>query len=96
VTCWSPCCNATIVNVDLAADPAHQIVIAPDWHCGLKGATVEYHPVFGRIASDWKMEAGRWRLNVAVPTGKTAVLRLPDGHTGEIGSGACVLQGKHA
>ena len=84
------------INVDLAADPAHQIVIAPDWHCGVKGATTAYHSVFGRIASDWAMEAGRWRLNVEVPTGKSALLRLPDGRTETIGSGAYTFKGKHA
>jgi hypothetical protein len=82
------------INVSLASDAKHEIVIAPDWHCGVKGVKVSYHSVAGKIGSDWTMEAGLWRLNVEVPTGKTATLHLPNGRIVEVGSGVFTFLGK--
>ncbi|MBW8880162.1 MAG: family 78 glycoside hydrolase catalytic domain, partial [Asticcacaulis sp.] len=75
------------IDVDLGPDAAHEIVIAPDWHCGVQGAKVVYHAVFGRIASDWSMVGGRWRLAVEIPAGKRALVRLPEGRSELVGSG---------
>ena len=65
----------------LNADAVLPNIDAPDCYCGVKGAAVAYHSMFGRIASDWAMEAGRWRLNVEVPAGKSAVPLLSDCRT---------------
>ncbi len=46
---------------------------------GLRRAKVEYHSVRGLIRSEWRLEEGRFTLEVTVPPNTSADVRMPGG-----------------
>ena len=43
-----------------------------------------YDSIHGRIASEWKLEGGRFSLNVTIPANTTATVYLPVGDASAI------------
>jgi alpha-L-rhamnosidase len=67
--------------------PAYKkIVLAPYPGGGLTRAQTSYKSIRGEIATAWKIEDGRFKLDVIIPANTTAKVVLP-GETREIGSG---------
>jgi alpha-L-rhamnosidase len=56
-----------------------EILIQPELSDKLASAAVEYVSIHGRIATDWKREKGKLRLNVTIPANTTAWVILPAG-----------------
>jgi alpha-L-rhamnosidase len=54
-----------------------RIVIAPRPGGGLTSARVVYNSIHGRIESEWKIDRGRFELQVAIPANTTARVTLP-------------------
>jgi alpha-L-rhamnosidase len=52
-------------------------VIAPAVGGGLTFAKARYHSIRGDIVSDWRIENGKFELQVTVPPGSTATVYLP-------------------
>lgn len=50
---------------------------------------------YGKIVSDWKIENGVFSLDVEIPAGTKCTVVLPDGSTGEYGSGKYHLSCPH-
>jgi alpha-L-rhamnosidase len=79
------------------ADPTayRRFRIQPQPGGDLTWAEAQFDSPYGRIASSWRIEAGRFHLDVAVPPGTTAQVVLPDGTTEIAPPGArrcsCVL-----
>jgi alpha-L-rhamnosidase len=65
-------------------------VLAPRPGPGITSAQAIHDSPYGRIESSWRVHEGDLRLDVAVPPGTTAALRLPDG------SIRAVTAGRHA
>jgi alpha-L-rhamnosidase len=64
--------------------PAYRrTVIAPQPGGGLRWARASHDSPYGLIESHWRAEGGCFELEVAVPAGSTAEVRLPDGQTFE-------------
>jgi alpha-L-rhamnosidase len=57
----------------------------PDARLGWAAGALE--TPYGRIESSWRIEGGRLRLEVLVPPGTAAEVRLPDGSGRELGPG---------
>ena len=53
------------------------IIIKPNLVGGLTSAKASYDSVRGRIVSDWKVENGRFKLNVTIPANTTATVCVP-------------------
>lgn len=62
---------------------------------GLTHATATLHTPYGKAASAWRMENGRFTIAVTVPVSTQCPLTLPDGSTHTLGSGqyqfACAM-----
>ncbi|MCH8978419.1 MAG: family 78 glycoside hydrolase catalytic domain [Armatimonadetes bacterium] len=63
-----------------------RILIAPE-PGPLTSAAATYDSVRGRIATDWRIENGRFNLKLSVPPNTEAVIRLPSGEEQSVGSG---------
>lgn len=55
---------------------------------GLTHASAAHETPYGRATIDWRLDGGELRVDVAVPTGASAVVDLPDGSRHEVGSGS--------
>ena len=53
------------------------LVIAPQPGGKLTSARTTYHSIHGTIATDWKLEPGRFDLKIKIPANTTATLILP-------------------
>ena len=76
-----------ISGIGMAAPGFKKIVIAPEPGGGFTGAKRSYMSEYGRIVAQWRVEAGRFSLEVEIPCNTTAVVKLPDGSLHEVGSG---------
>jgi alpha-L-rhamnosidase len=65
------------INPDPAAPAFKHFVIKPNVVGGLTSAEANYDSVRGRIASDWEIERGRFKLTVKVPANATATISVP-------------------
>lgn len=63
------------------------IVFRPTPGGGLTWAKATYDSVRGRISCSWKIEGGRFVVDVIVPPSCTATLHMPDGSVKELESG---------
>ena len=54
---------------------------------GLEWAEAKHDSPYGRIESRWRIEDGRLRLEVEVPPGTEAVVKLADGREQQVGPG---------
>ncbi len=71
-----------------AVEPGYRRVrVAPLLGGGLTWARGAVETVLGRVSSSWKIEGGRFEIEVEVPVGATCELVLPDGTVQELGSG---------
>ena len=65
--------------------PAYkQILIAPKPGGGLTWAKVGYRSIHGQIESDWKIEGGRFLLDVTIPANTTATVSIPAAKASEV------------
>jgi alpha-L-rhamnosidase len=63
-------------------------VIQPMPGGGLTHARGTYRSLYGEIVSDWKIEGGKFKLDVVVPPNTTATVGLPDGTIHEVKAGS--------
>lgn len=61
--------------------------VAPVIGGGLTFAKGEVDTPYGKIVSEWKMQANKFILNIKVPFGTRATVVLPDGTQNEVASG---------
>jgi alpha-L-rhamnosidase len=64
-----------------------RILLAPRPGGGLESASASLVTRHGRVAVDWRIEGGALTVDVEVPEGATAVLRLPGAADIELGAG---------
>lgn len=65
------------IGLDPAQPGFKHLIIRPRPGGGLTWARAEYDSMHGRIASDWKLVQGEFRLNLTVPANTAATLYLP-------------------
>ena len=61
-----------------------QIEIRPAIGNGLTHAKCSYLSMYGKIASDWEIKAGRLTMNISVPVNTTAKIYIPTSQSGEV------------
>ncbi|MCX6878127.1 MAG: hypothetical protein NTW21_30585 [Verrucomicrobia bacterium] len=65
----------------IASDPAgpgfKNIIVKPQLAGDLSGANVTYDSLYGRIASNWKRDAGKLTMEVTIPGNTTFVVYVP-------------------
>ncbi|SMD27276.1 family 78 glycoside hydrolase catalytic domain [Kibdelosporangium aridum] len=61
--------------------------VRPEPGGGITWAEAELDSVYGRIATKWRIEDGRFHLSVTVPPGTTATVTLPDRRSFPVGPG---------
>lgn len=69
--------NVVGLNPDESRPGWKHFTVAPRPGGGLTWARGRYDSVRGTIVSDWRVEAGRFRLDVTVPANTTATVSLP-------------------
>jgi alpha-L-rhamnosidase len=72
------------LNPDETAPGYEHFTIHPRLGGGLTWARGSYDSIRGRIAADWRVEAGRLRLKVTVPVNSTATVCLPKCQLAEV------------
>ncbi|WP_345801343.1 family 78 glycoside hydrolase catalytic domain [Microbacterium sp. AZCO] len=83
-----------IAGIRLPADPAdgeaayRRVTIAPHVGGGLTHASATIDTPSGPVASAWRLEDGVFRIDVTVPDGTVAQVRLPDGTTSVLCGGS--------
>jgi alpha-L-rhamnosidase len=77
----------TVLGIDAAEPGFTRIRIAPRPGAPLAWARGHYDSLHGRIASDWRVEAGRLTLDVTVPPNTTAEIHVPAKGAGEVTEG---------
>ncbi|HEV7146918.1 MAG TPA: alpha-L-rhamnosidase C-terminal domain-containing protein, partial [Pedococcus sp.] len=81
--------HRAIGGIAPAAPGYAQVVIAPQPGGGLTWAKAALDSPHGRIAADWRLEGGTFSLQVDVPEGVSATVRLPrGGPTHDVGAGS--------
>ena len=65
------------IDADPAAPGHKRILIRPRPGGGLSFARASYESVYGRIATEWRLEGSTLSLNVVVPANTTATVYLP-------------------
>jgi alpha-L-rhamnosidase len=77
-----------------ALDPGYdRVLVAPQPGGGLTSARTSLQTRHGRIAVDWRQDDADLHLSVDVPTGVTAIVRLPGADDVEVGAGQHVIDG---
>ena len=66
-----------VAGIDTDGPGYHKIVIHPAVAAGLTHARAAYESAAGRIESAWRVDGGRFRLNVTVPPNTTATVYVP-------------------
>lgn len=67
----------TAAGIDTDGPGFQRIVIRPQPAKGLDWVKASYRSIHGRIASQWKVEQGRFLLHVAIPPNTTATVCVP-------------------
>lgn len=67
----------TVAGIDTDGPGYKQIRIEPRPGGGLTYAKAGYNSIYGRISSDWKIEDGRFTLDVTVPVNTAATVYIP-------------------
>lgn len=65
------------INFDLARSRESQIVLRPQFVCGIASASAWYQSDIGRIAISWHRNATRTQINATIPVGQTALIYIP-------------------
>ncbi|XVQ06680.1 family 78 glycoside hydrolase catalytic domain [Spirillospora sp. CA-255316] len=76
------------VRLDDEVPAYRRFRVAPQPGGGLTWAEVRYESPYGRIEAAWRIEDGRFSLDVTVPPGTTADVELPDGSRTQAGPGS--------
>jgi alpha-L-rhamnosidase len=75
----------------LAPDPAEpgyrHVIVHPRPGGGLTRAAASLRSRYGRIAVAWRIDGGRFSLDLTIPPNATASVTLPDGGSVSVGSG---------
>ncbi len=76
----------TVAGIDIdEMQPGYKhILIAPQPGGGLSYAKAWHHTPYGRVASEWHLDNGVFRLQVSVPPNSTATVRLPGAKTDQV------------
>lgn len=61
---------------------------------GVAKVHAEYDSLYGKIASSWHWQDGRFSLKVSIPVNTTATIRMPDQTVYEVGSGQYEFEAK--
>lgn len=78
-----------------SAEPGfRRIIIRPQVVGDLTAARATYDSIRGRIVSDWKVENGRFKLDVTIPPNATAAVYLPTGDPGAATEGGRPVAGR--
>ncbi|MDR1372839.1 MAG: glycoside hydrolase family 78 protein [Dysgonamonadaceae bacterium] len=75
------------INPDIKHPGYEHFTIAPRPGGSLTWAKGSYNSIRGMIRSSWKIENGKFTLEVEIPANSTATVVLPDGTTKKAGSG---------
>lgn len=67
------------IQPSVSAPAYKEFVIAPKPGGGLTFANTAFESPYGKIVSNWKINAGKMTLEVQVPSNTTAQIQLPDG-----------------
>jgi hypothetical protein len=67
----------TVAGIDTDGPGYKQIVIHPRPGGELTSAKASYKSINGEIVSDWKIENGKFLLNVTIPANTTAIVYVP-------------------
>lgn len=65
------------INPDESSPGYKHFTIEPEPGEGITWACGEYNSIRGTIISDWRLENGKFRLNITVPANTTATVYLP-------------------
>lgn len=76
-----------ILGVEAKEGGYQSFTVAPLVREGLSFAKGEVHTPYGKIATEWKKEAGKFTLQVEVPFGTECTVRLPSGKQEKVKSG---------
>ena len=77
-----------VAGIEIAAPGYRRILFRPAPGAGLDHARASIHTMYGEVASAWRLEEDRFRLELCVPPNTCAELRLPDGSAPvQLGSG---------
>ena len=71
----------------MAAPGFKKIVIAPEPDNAFTSVKRTYMSEYGTIGAQWSMTDGNFKIKAEIPCNTTAVVRLPDGSSHEVGSG---------
>lgn len=71
---------ATVAGIDTEGPGFKRIVIHPRPGGGLTHARAHYDSINGRISTHWRIEGGRFCLDVTIPANTTATVFLPTRH----------------
>ena len=80
-----------VAGIDLGAPGYGRVVIRPRPGGGLTHAMGEYDSVRGRISSSWRLEDGKFILEVTIPPNTTATVHVPS--TGDVSEGGGPVNG---
>ena len=75
------------IRVDPASPGLTRLIIAPQPEGDVTWVKASWETFRGAVSVDWRVKDGVFQLEVAIPPGITAEVRLPDGHAAQIGSG---------
>lgn len=82
--------HRTIGGLEPTAPGYRRMNICPRPGGGLTHAKIRHHTPYGAVESAWKIEGGRFNLNVLIPPNTTAFISLPGDNPDpiEVGSGS--------
>lgn len=76
-----------VAGIDTDTAGYAHLVIAPDMGSSVTACERSFMTPQGEARVKWDIRGGRYRLDVKIPCNATATVKLPDGHTINIGSG---------
>jgi alpha-L-rhamnosidase len=79
------------IEIDPGAPGYARVRIAPRPGGGFTRVAGSHESMYGRVASAWRLEQGRFLLDVEIPPNTSATLRLPAAVLGEVREGRLTL-----
>jgi alpha-L-rhamnosidase len=64
------------------------VIVSPKPGGRLRNVSASLESRYGRVATSWWIDDGRFSLDVTIPPNAHATVTLPDGTTSEMGSGS--------
>ena len=83
---------STVAGIRALSLGYQHILIEPHPGGDLTWAKGAYQCQYGKIVSEWKIENGQFKLHTEIPQGTTAIIRMPDGQSKEVGPGSFDFQ----